>query len=274
MRALTWNIHYWRTARREENVAAVADALAASGADIISLNEVLHPHPHSAGEGDRDALSWVAERLGMHVVFGAWQRWPAHLDGPDEGFGNAILSRWPIAASASHHLSSTPSTESRGLLEARVLLPSGEPFTVYSVHLDFTDEEARVVQFRNARQWLVRDRNRPHLFMGDINAISAWDYEEQPELLEELAAGIGAHLVDYGKGPRVVAAIEKAGYVDAGRRLGRPGCRTHVVALPDLRLDYIFASAPLADRLAAYGIIDEADGVSDHRPVWVEVRDL
>jgi endonuclease/exonuclease/phosphatase family metal-dependent hydrolase len=142
------------------------------------------------------------------------------------------------------------------------------------VHLDYTDEEARVVQFRNARQWLVRDRNRPHLFMGDINALSAWDYEAQPDLLADFAQGVGAHLVDYGKGPRVVAAIEKAGYVDAGRLLGAPGARTHVTVKPNLRLDYIFASAPLADRLAAYGIIDEADGVSDHRPVWVELRDL
>jgi endonuclease/exonuclease/phosphatase family metal-dependent hydrolase len=275
MKAITWNVHNWRTAAGRENVAAAADVLAAADADLVGLQEIVHPLPVlDVGDGrGMAALDWLAQRLGMFVVFGPWQRWPAHRDMPEGGYGNALLSRRPIIASASHHLLSTPDTESRGLLEARILLneATGHTLTVYVTHLDYTSEEARVVQFRHARQWLIRDRNRPHLLMGDINAISAWDFGHRPEDLARLRAHPrGGNLVDGEAGPRVVAAIEKAGYTDAARLFAQPGGRTYVTAALDLRIDYHFASAALAPHLRAYGIIDTADAVSDHRPVWVE----
>ncbi|MGL4649428.1 MAG: endonuclease/exonuclease/phosphatase family protein [Caldilineaceae bacterium] len=276
IRVLTWNIHNWTTAQWRDNVREVADVLAAADADIIGLNEVPYPHPQPSTNGE-PALDWLGKQLGMHVVFGPWQRWPAHLDMPAAGYGNALLARKPIVASAGHHLSSTPSTESRGLLEGRVLLGEsaarpGGAFTVYVTHLDHTDEEARVVQFRNARQWLIRDRNRPHLLMGDINAISAWDFAHRPDDLATLRDhSHGSNLVDGDTGPRVVAAIEKAGYTDAARLLAAPGGRSYVRAQLDLRLDYLFASESLAPLVRGYGIIENADAVSDHRPVWVDL---
>lgn len=271
MRVVTWNIHNWKTAALEPNFDGLCRTLDALDADIVGLNEVSHP-AHVDGEV-RPALEALAARLGMHYVLGVWKRWPALKPLAAEGYGNAILSRWPILASASHHLSSVPGVESRGLLEARVLLPDQSTFTAYVLHLDYTDEEARVAQFRAARQWLVRDRNRPHILMGDINAITAWDFEQRPEEYEALGQHPrGYNLVDAARGgPRVVAQIEKAGYVDLYRHFHAPGARTHIPAEINLRIDYIFASKPLAPNVSKCEIVDTVDHVSDHRPVWVEI---
>jgi endonuclease/exonuclease/phosphatase family metal-dependent hydrolase len=75
MRILTYNIHGWRTADGAPNHDAIGDVLQAIGADIIGLNEVFYPR--AAGSGPRPALEALAERLGMHFVFGPYLRWPA-----------------------------------------------------------------------------------------------------------------------------------------------------------------------------------------------------
>jgi endonuclease/exonuclease/phosphatase family metal-dependent hydrolase len=275
MRILTWNIHNWSDAEWRPNLDRVAEVLAASRADVIGLNEVFYP---MVVEGDqRPALEALAARLGMHFVFGACVRWPAHEEMPEQGYGNALLSRWPIMASSAHHLTGTEGFHDRGLLEARILLHDKQPFTAYVTHLDHTNEDARVAQFRSARQWLVRDRNRPHVLMGDMNALSAWDFQQRPEAVTDLAnhprgsnlvSGPGGGL----EGMRVIAQIEKAGYTDVYRSTGQPtGGRSYVPAATDLRIDYIFASATLAPYVTRCGIMAEADQVSDHRPVWADI---
>ena len=274
MRILTFNIHGWRTIDGTPDLDRVAAVLTATGADIIGLNEVRYPR--AVAGSDRPALELLAERLGMHFVFGPCLRWPAQDDMPSEAFGNALLSRWPIIASSAHHL--TPKgedqqgllagKEQRGLLEGRILLPSQRTLTVYVTHLDHSDEAVRAIQLRVARTWLGRDRNRPHLLMGDFNTVSLWDYAGREHEVDALTAvDHGPRLACGAKGLQVVAQLEKAGYVDAYRRFGAPGERTFLPGTAALRVDYIFLSAPLADACTACVIVQDADGVSDHRPV-------
>ncbi len=275
MRVLTWNIHNWQTADGAPNLAGIIETLAASNADVIGLNEVPYPLP-VPGES-RPALEVLAGALGMHFVFGPCVRWPAHNDIPETGYGNALLARLPIAASAAHHLTAIPGYGDRGLLEARIAQPDGSSFTAYVTHLDHTNEDARVQQFRAARQWLIRDRNRGHVLMGDMNAISAWDFTERPDELAALAQHPrGSNLVGGlggdAAGIKAIAQMEKAGYVDLYRQAGHaPGGRSYVHAEMDLRIDFIFASQPLAPQVTDCGIITTADHVSDHRPVWADI---
>ncbi|MCS6825621.1 MAG: endonuclease/exonuclease/phosphatase family protein, partial [Caldilinea sp.] len=186
MQIVTYNIHGWRMVDGKPNLDAVTDVLRSIDADIIGLNEVFYPR---TVPGDRrPALEVLAARLKMHFIFGPCLRWPAEKNMPADAYGNALLSRWPIIAGSAHHL--TPKEEDksgvlqdkeqRGLLEARILTPGGGTFTVYVTHLDHTDENARMVQLRVARTWLVRDRNRPHVVMGDFNAII--DFPPAPKL--------------------------------------------------------------------------------------------
>ncbi len=275
MRILTWNIHNWETTDGAPNLAAVTETLAASSADVIGLNEV--SYPFAAPGESRPALELLAERLGMHFIFGPCVRWPAHNDIPETGYGNALLARLPIAAGAAHHLTPVPGYGDRGLLEARLARPDGGNLTIYVTHLDHTSEEARAQQFRAARQWLIRDRNRPHILMGDMNAISPWDFAHRPADLATLAQHPrGSNLVGGpggdATGMRVIPQLEKAGYVDLYQQVGNPpGGRSYVRADLALRIDFIFASRPLAPLATACATITTADAVSDHRPVWVDI---
>lgn len=259
MRVVTYNIHGWRTQDDRPNLSLVAAVLAATQADIIALNEVYYPR---AAEGaGQPALAALADQLGMHFVFGPCLRWPAQDDLPADAYGNALLARWPIIASAGHRLTPVPGKEQRGLLEARILLPDSRAFTVYVTHLDHTDEEARLVQLRALRTWTSRDRSRPHLVMGDFNALSPWDVEAL-----DLPPG--------SQQPRVIAQMEKAGYVDAYRLHSEPGAQSFIPsAQPPIRIDYIFASRPLTDSVRSCAIWQEPAGheASDHRPVLAEV---
>ncbi|MFN8468348.1 MAG: endonuclease/exonuclease/phosphatase family protein [Caldilineaceae bacterium] len=278
MRIVTYNIHGWRTAENHPNLTAVGDVLEAIGADIIGLNEVYYPRVVAGSS--KPALEALAERLGMHYVFGAALRWPAQDDMPEDAYGNALLSRWPIIANAAHHLTSKEedpqhlldTKEERGLLEGRIQLPGGEAFTAYSIHLDHTDEEGRGIQLRVARTWLGRDRNRPHVVMGDFNAISLWDFADREADLDALSSHAKGHnLTNRPDGPQVIAQMEKAGYVDLYRQFNGPGERSYLGAQTGIRIDYIFASRALAPQAAACDIWLAADGVSDHRPVWADV---
>ena len=278
MHILTFNIHGWRTIDGQPNLDGVAAVIQATGADIVGLNEVFYPR--AVAGSDLPALASLATRLGMHFVFGPCLRWPAQDNMPAAAFGNALLSRWPIIASSAHHL--TPKEEDqkglladkeqRGLLEGRILLPDRRLLTVYVTHLDNTDEAVRAIQLRVARTWLVRDRRRPHLVLGDFNTVSLWDFAGREQEVDALAAvDHGPRVTCGAAGLQVVAQMEKAGYVDAYRRHGVPGVPTFLPGAAALRVDYIFVSAPLADSCTECVIWQEADGVSDHRPVLATV---
>jgi endonuclease/exonuclease/phosphatase family metal-dependent hydrolase len=271
MKIATYNIHGWLTPDGTANEQRVADTLAATGADVIGLNEVFYPR--SRAGSNRPALEWLAGELGMTFIFGACMRWPAEKELPANAYGNALLSRLPIVANASHLLSPVAGKHQRNLLEGRISLRGSRTLTVYCTHLDHTDEAARWEQLRSLRTWTVRDRNRPHVVMGDFNAISNWDAQERPDIVDALRAHPkGRNLVPEG-GPRVIAAMEKAGYVDAYRQTGQPGARSLILPETPIRIDYVFLSAPLASSLIDCIIWEETPGAeaSDHRAVVAEV---
>ena len=274
MRVVTYNIHGWRDQDGQPNLARVTRVLADLAPDVVGLNEVFHP---DSREGEPSSLEALAQALDMHFVFGPCLRWPATQELPARSYGNALLSRWPILASAAHHLTGPPDKEQRGLLEARLHLPGDRPFTVYVTHLDHTDEAARVAQFRSLRAWTGRDRNRPHILMGDFNAISPWDFQDNPEALEEVARHPKVGHVAPPDGPQLIPLVEKAGYVDAYRLVGAPGQASVMLPgeedAPALRIDYIWVSQPLAQHVtsAQIGRQPPAPEASDHWPVLVEL---
>jgi endonuclease/exonuclease/phosphatase family metal-dependent hydrolase len=266
MKVLTYNVHGWLTPDGgASNVQVLAEVIAATGADLIGLNEVFHPWRTPAGP----ALKALADSLGMSYAFGPTL--PAQPAPDDIPYGNALLSRWPILAFAAHHLWPAASYGRRGLLEARVLLPSGRSFTVYITHLDHRSEPIRLEQWSSANSWLLRDRGRPHLLMGDFNALAAVDYPT-PEIVEQLrgyqaAQGWPEPAFD------LVAQALKAGYVDAFNRSGVGSGATWPSAAPERRIDYIFLSDVLAGSLVRCARWDGpvVRGASDHLPVLAEI---
>lgn len=265
MRILTYNVHGWRTADDRPNLDGVAAAIAASAADIIGLNEVFHP----AGPGEGAPLANLAARLGLHYVFGPAR--PAAGAPSHPPYGNALLSRWPIQAFAAHHLSPETPYGRRGLLEARLLLPGGRPLTIYVTHLDHRSEDIRLAQWAAASTWLQRERGRPHVLLGDFNALAEADYAEEGAL---------ARLVAYQQArgwpaPRfeLIAQVLKAGYVDAQAHASGGPAPSFPAADPERRIDYIFLPQALAGALRASARFDApaVRTASDHLPVMADL---
>ncbi len=275
MRVVTYNIRGWRTwPDGSSNFTRLVELLAEIQPDLIGLNEVFHPARET--ERAQPYLTALAAALDMEVAFGPCLRWPATQTLPERSYGNALLSRWPILASAAHHLADVPGKEQRGLLEARILAPGGGSFTVYVTHLDHTDETVRLEQLRSLRAWTVRDRSRPHLVMGDFNALSPWDWAgRDADLMQLVQAHPPSRYLLEETGMQVIPQMEKAGYVDAMRSLGIRGGGTFIPAPVPLRIDYVFLSSGLAPALRDAHIWMEPAGTeaSDHRPVVVDLDD-
>lgn len=263
-RAATYNIHHWEGIDGRIDVARVAEVVRGLDADLVALNEVYHPW--TAPDDDRAALMRMAETLGMTVAFGAaLHRDPAGASSAT-GYGNALLSRWPILAHATHKLTGAPGHEPRILLEVRVQHPSGRPLTAYVTHLDHRSEEVRWSQAQSLLLWTARDRGRPHLLLGDLNALAPGDYGA-PGAWERLEAEMHALGFDV-ESPRVLPRLLSAGYVDAMAASGSP-VPTWSTERPQLRIDYILVSEPLAPVLVECVRFEAAPApvASDHFPV-------
>jgi endonuclease/exonuclease/phosphatase family metal-dependent hydrolase len=261
VKVLTYNIHGWQMPNGGgSNAGLVARVLAGTGADIVGLNEVFDPD----ADGERP-LRNLAKDLGFHYAFGPTQSSDPTQHPP---YGNAFLSRWPVLAYAAHHLAPETPYGKRGLLEVRILLPFEQPFTVYVTHLDHRSERTRLDQWAAASTWLARDRARPHVLMGDFNALTAEDYPTSDSLAAltdfQRAQGWVAPAFD------LVTQIQRTGYVDTQADTTR--APTFPAVDPERRVDYIFASATLAPALRSCGPLLNAHTriASDHVPVLAE----
>lgn len=267
MRVLTYNIHGWRDAHGQIDVARLARVTQASQADVVALNEVFHPLV-PPGEA-RPALDLLAEALGMRYAFGVALT-PRFAFAPLASYGNALLTRYPLLAHAGHHLTPVEGHEQRGLLEARLLLPDGKtPFSVYVTHLDHLSEAVRSQQLAALLQWTVRDRERPHLLLGDFNALAASDFQAEPAGLAALQDDASLQRLTEEE-LAVTASLLRRGYVDAQATSPAPTFPSHQ---PQVRIDYIWLSARLAPALrwCQRWTTAETDVASDHLPVLAEL---
>jgi endonuclease/exonuclease/phosphatase family metal-dependent hydrolase len=259
LRVLSWNL-WWRFGPWEERLPAIVASIERLDADLIALQEVW------VADGTSSAHV-IAEALGYHVEV-------AHrleLDGV--GFGNAVVSRWPIARAAVRPLPSADGTDEQRLaLLAEVEAPN-EPVQIVSTHLNWRHDESAVrqAQVRELCAFIASERPRsyPPILCGDFNA--------EPDS-DEVRMLTGR------------AAVPEPGLVfrDAWTSPGNhgPGC-TWVDANPfaaaeheqERRIDYVFTGwrrndgrgAPLSCRVVGDAPVQ---GVwpSDHLGVLAEVR--
>ncbi|MCC7354684.1 MAG: endonuclease/exonuclease/phosphatase family protein [Anaerolineae bacterium] len=269
LRVLTYNVHHWQGTEGQVDVARVTGVIRATEADIVALNEVYHPV--SLPEVEGPPLAAMAHSLGMEYAFG-----PAlpqkTFAGSEASYGNALLSRYPILAYATHRLTPVEGREPRSLLEVRVLPPSGKAFTLYVTHLDYKSEETRLAQASGLLLWTGRDRGRLHLLLGDLNALAPGDYAGQQEPWPALEAAIGepGRRLDE---PRVVPRLLRAGYVDAFAARGQGAGETYSTTRPLVRIDYIFIPEAEHEVLRSCQRWDAgaARVASDHFPVLAEL---
>ena len=242
VRVLVYNIHAGKDASGVDNLERVAAIVRESAADLVLLQEV---DSMTARSGGVDQLSVLGTGLGMHRAYG---RTIPYQGG---GFGNAMLSRHPIAAHETIPLphDSTETTpagrvrEARGALVAVVHAPSG-PLHVVVTHIDASRDDrwrrreaVRLVQIVDS----LRRAGARVMLGGDLNST--------PEsAVQEVVRG---------------GALQ-----DAWTMCGRGPWYTFPAAAPEKRIDYLYltGSATCAEARVVGTL------ASDHRPLLVLVR--
>lgn len=240
MKVLSYNIREGG----DNRLPSIAAVIRQQEADAVALVEAT----------SRANAETLARELGMHLVFGAANR-AIHI---------AWLSRLPIRRSENHRLPILSKT----LLEIE-LDWEGIPLSLFATHLASRHDAVQTIEEISAiLDMLPPLSGRAHVLVGDFNALHPADAVGTPPPGEAK----WGEAVD-GVPRRTIQSILEAGYVDCYRTLhpGKPGY-TYPAESPWLRLDYVFASPPVAARLLACDFVmgEAAARASDHLPVWAE----
>ena len=129
-RVVTWNL-WWRFGDWQRRFEVITAVLRETAPDVVGLQEVW---ARGSGADPVNAAGLLARRLGMHwawVPSPAPQRWQRKIGDPSVAFGNAVLSRWPVAGVAHADLPAPASgaPDGRRVLHAALDTPAGRlPF--------------------------------------------------------------------------------------------------------------------------------------------------
>jgi endonuclease/exonuclease/phosphatase family metal-dependent hydrolase len=318
IRLASYNLHGWRDTDHGDNLERLTESLKKINADVIALQEVLHPFRPpkeaaaaqayfdrvKAGKGNgfqadylaEDSVPYLqelAESLGLpHISFGK-----ATEDGyfGAFGYGNAIISRFPIVAEEHHVVKPDPRHQAGRRIEAEdrcisivtvQITPSLEQ-TFCVTHLDQLSDELRVEQL----QEMLAHANAvgEHIMCGDFNAFQRSDCTDEhwQKILDDAASKNWTPPPETNGACELVASM---GYRDAfylshnhitgkadptlaiegtAKDTVKPGATCWVVK-PLLRIDYVFLSQGLDDvRVAQYQRI--LDDGSDHFPIAIDL---
>ena len=258
-RVLTWNL-WWRYGPWEERLPAIIETIRRLDPDLVALQEVW------VADGTSSAHV-IADALGLHAEV-------AHrLDFDGTGFGNAVLSRWPIERTAMRPLPGREEVdEQRLVFMAEVAAPEAS-VQVFSTHLNWRHDhgDIRQAQVRELCAFVAAERPRsyPPIVCGDFNAEPGSD---EIRMLTGLAAV---------PEPGVVFrdSWSARGSVEPGWTWSNENPFAAAEYEQDRRIDYVFTGwrrndgrgAPLSSRVVG----DEpVDGVwpSDHFGVLAELQ--
>ena len=234
----------------EARLTIVTAELRALRPDLVALQEA------SVGWGRGNVAARLGDALGLHHVhapatsrvspLALLNRVLVALMNFNEG--PAVLSRFPITASAVHDLPRCERTlDPRVMLETEVATPWG-PLRVYSTH---TGRDP--CQHQRVAELVLAGRGRlPSILMGDFNAVE--------------------------DAPSIASLVNGAGFVDAFRAANAdtPGptvWQRIEVETPTVfrRVDYVFVLPGTAGspRVAASRVVLNAPGrLGDGRPLW------
>ena len=160
MRLLSWNIHKGIGGRdRRYSLARIIDCIEAENPDVICLQEV-DRHVRRSRYDDQPRL--LARFFRCHSVF------QANVAVGDGGYGNLVLSRWPIASR--HRI--TLRRKARKPRGAQLLVidsPEG-PLHLVHTHLGLAEKERHWQVQRLLGHMLFRSAEpHPTLIVGDFN---------------------------------------------------------------------------------------------------------
>ncbi|TWU47025.1 endonuclease/exonuclease/phosphatase family protein [Rubripirellula reticaptiva] len=162
VRVLSYNIHHGEGVDRKIDLARIARVVASVNADIVALQEVDQNVKRSGGV---DQPAELAKLTAMSVVFGG------NISLQDGHYGNAILSRWPIAEHVNRLLPNLNSGEQRGVIQAYVQTPiTKTPLMILATHFDHrSDGSERFASAQAINELVMKHPQSPAILAGDLN---------------------------------------------------------------------------------------------------------
>lgn len=266
LRVLTHNVYMGFQRANEPHHGAWLEWVAGQKPDVVSLQEL---------------NGYTAEKLAEDAA--AWGH-PHSVLLKEDGFPVGLTSRWPIEEvvrlrEGFHH----------GMLRGKV-----RGVHIYVIHFHPSDWQHRVREAGLLAQDIaaLTDDDPKIILAGDFNGFSPEDreyYKQEPALVpffemldqrSERANNLNRGRIDYGG----IQAILDQGFVDLQVRFREAGDEfvgtfpSPLVADadhgPDRRLDYIFVSPNLADKVSDFLVLrDEQTALfSDHYPLLAELE--
>lgn len=230
IKVLSYNIHHAENMKGEVDIQGIANIILATNPDLVALQEV-----DSATNRVKKAnqLKQLAEATGMYIYFGK------AMEHDGGGFGNGVLSRYPIEKSYNIPLPAKGNgSEPRNAAVITVKLPGDSLLQFASTHLDHLEDPTD----RLAQSVLLNQ----HFSATQLPVIIAGDFNALPPSKE-------------------ITSVKNI-FLDATEKLGP----TWPSDKPTQKLDYVFLANKLQWHVINAFVVEETIA-SDHRPVICEL---
>ncbi len=233
LRVLTYNIHHGEGTDGKVDLERIAKVISAQQPDLVALQEVDNRTKRTGGVDQTLELAKLTELHG---------RFAKQIDYEGGEYGQAVLSKFPIADLQIHVLPGRPEREQRIVGVAKIRIHDLE-VNFATTHLHHARRDLRLEQAVELNR-LFQMQKLPSIVVGDTNAVPA------EETTIELA---------------------KQWLLTRGEHAGTGKLWTFPSIHPTKQLDYI-AARPIADwRLVEVQVIEE-QLASDHRPLLAVIE--
>lgn len=232
LRVLSYNIHHAEGADQKLDLERIANVILSVKPDIVALQEVDQTVTRSSSVDQPTELSRLTK---MYVAFGD--------NIPLQGghYGNAVLSRFPVASYKNHLLPNIDNGEQRGVIAAEIEVPKlNQPLLLLATHLDHRrDGRERIASATAINQLLGESPGQPALLAGDLNDVIG------SETLRE--------------------------FDSLWTRVNAEPLPTIPVTVPERQIDFIMFRPRERWRVVEVKVLDEAVA-SDHRAILAELE--
>ncbi|QGY43058.1 hypothetical protein GM418_05100 [Maribellus comscasis] len=161
IRVLTFNILHGATTNGDFDLDKIASVIKQTNPDVVALQEVDFKTRRARGYDLATELGW---RTKMAPLFGK------AMDYDGGGYGEGVLSKYPILSGRNVLLPHSPKNEPRAALEITIELPSGDTICFIGTHLDhLANSVDRIAQTKKINRVFSKNKY-PTILAGDLNA--------------------------------------------------------------------------------------------------------